>query len=398
MTQSAMHWRRLSGIVAVQGSISLGWVIYVLYLPDLLVRLGFPQELAGVLILLEHALEAIVQPLFGHLADRSERERGTRFPWIISGVVLASACFLAIPAIALFLSPASPWRWMLPATAVLWASAMAVFRSPVVALLARAAPKPQLPIAASCLTLIQQCINAIRFSAFGFILGIGPLFTFATGTFVLLGAATLLRRVTPVPASPAPVRNEPAPAISVPAIVAIIGTGIGLCWGVRFLFAGLTQTVALRFSEASGDWALLGFNVLVALTALPAGWVASQIGNTRAMAIATIATALLLGIVSSNAPMAIFLVSAAVMSFTLSTVLNGMVPFVLELVPESRASLGVGTFFGAFSGAIVFFELAFARFQGPDAGMLPGMTVLTIASGFIALGWWQLRQRDRQFP
>jgi Na+/melibiose symporter-like transporter len=99
MIQTQIQWRRLGGITAVQTAITLTWVIYSLYLPDLLVQLGFAKQLAATLLIIEHGLEAASEPIFGAMSDRSQQKMGTRFPWIILGVVLASAFLIALPII-----------------------------------------------------------------------------------------------------------------------------------------------------------------------------------------------------------------------------------------------------------------------------------------------------------
>ena len=384
MTQTNIQWRRLWGIVAVQSSITLAWVIYSLYLPDLLVQLGFSKGLAGILLIIEHFLEVLIEPIFGGLSDHSQREIGTRFPWITFGVILASACFLALPMIAFLLSRVSVWRWIFPLTAILWASGMAMFRSPVVVLLGQVTSQSKLPIAASFLTLVQRLIGALRFTAYNFIVNLGPLFTFAIGSFVLLGAATCLRKVTPT--SLPQTQSKPLPVISVFSLVTIVGTAISIGWGLRFLFTSLSQMLASHFGEANVSWGMLGFSLLLALTAPPAGQLASKMGNVRAMLAGLVTTAILLGVIASISSTVIFVMGAILMGFAFSIVLNGAVPLVLELVPKERSGLGIGIYFGSFGGAISFFSLFFARFSSLGVKVSLGAIALIIASFFI--GMW----------
>ena len=395
MTQTQIQWRRLGGIVAVQSSITLAWVIYSLYLPDLLVQLGFAKQLAGVLLIIEHALEALIEPIFGDLSDRSQWRIGTRFPWITLGIGLASACFILLPAIALFAPPSSPWRWLFPLVAILWASAMAIFRSPVMALLRQAAPHPKLPIAASCLTLVQQLISAFRFTAYGVILSVGPMFTFAMGSFVLLGAATVLRQVTP-PIQPQP-STKRLPPMSIRVLVVLVGTAVGIGWGLRFIFSVMAQVSAAQLGEASG-WGLLGFGVLLALSALPAGRLASQLGNVRIMVGGLVMTALLLAVIPSVASSPLVTIAVILMGFAFSAVLNGMAPLVLALVPGERTGLGFGAYFGAFGGAISFFGLFFSGFSGLGLQASVGAIALILASCFVVIGQQYRVGASRQLP
>lgn len=393
MTQTNIQWRRLAGIMAVQSSITLGWVIYSLYLPDLLVQLGFAKTLAATLLMIEHGLEALIEPIFGHLSDRSQRLRGSRFPWIILGVVLTSAFFLGLPMVVLFVPSGTIWRWIFPVTAVLWASAMAIFRSPVVALLGKVTPVPTLPIASSCLTLVQQLVKAFRFSAFGLILSLGPLFAFAIGSFVILGAATFLRQVMP-PSTPQPESKSPAP-ISTGTVALVVGTAIAIGCGLRFLFGCLPLIFTAEFGEGQVSSGMLVFSLLLAFTALPAGKFASKIGNGRAMIAGLLFTAIFLGAIASNAPTIVLVLAGILISFAVSIVFNSMVPFVLELVPGERSGLGIGTFFGASGGASTFFDLVFSGFTdlGAKAGL--GAIFFIVASVFVFISQKYRLQGDR---
>ncbi|MDJ0636692.1 MAG: MFS transporter [Xenococcaceae cyanobacterium MO_188.B29] len=386
MKATNIQWRRISGIVAVQGSITLAWVIYALYLPNLLMQLGFSKSLAGIILIIEHALEAVIEPISGGLSDRSFQLLGTREPLIKLGVILAATFFLILPWFGFFIEPVSVWRWSLPVIAVLWASAMAIFRSPVIALLRLATPQPKLPIAASCLTLVQQLIGAFRFTAYNLILSAGPLFTFALGSFVLLGATVFLRRVTP-PIAPQNT-SQTLPKIPIRIVVLVVGVGIAIGWSLRFLMAGL----AIYFGQSASS-GLLGFSLLLAIFAVPAGRFAVYVGNTRLVLGGMILTAILLKLVLSASSIFTLVIGSILMALAFSSVLNGIVPFVLELVPETRAGLGLGIYFGAFGGAISFFNLFFKGLNNLSLQTSLGAISLIVAGFFVAIS---LRFKDRK--
>ncbi|MEM9157311.1 MAG: MFS transporter, partial [Cyanobacteria bacterium P01_F01_bin.33] len=90
-------WVQVWGLAAIQGAISLTWVIYNLYLPGLLQQLGFAASVAAALLLIENILAAVMEPLMGSLSDRVQRFVTTSFPFITAGMVAASICFLVIP-------------------------------------------------------------------------------------------------------------------------------------------------------------------------------------------------------------------------------------------------------------------------------------------------------------
>ncbi len=378
MKSTNIQWQRISGIVAVQGSITLAWVIYSLYLPNLLVQLGFSKSLAGIILIIEHALEALIEPICGGFSDRSFQLLGTREPLIKVGVVLAATFFIILPWIGFLIAPVTVWRWSLPLIAVFWASAMAIFRSPVIALLRLATPEPKLPLAASCLTLVQQLIGAFRFTAYNFILSMGPLFAFALGSFVLLGATAFLRQVTP-PIAPQNV-SQSLPRIPFRIVALVVGVGIAIGWSLRFLMAGLS--IYFGQSASSG---LLGFSLLLAIFAIPAGHFAVYVGNTPLVLGGMMLTAILLKLILSASSIFTLVIGLILMAFAFSTVLNGIVPFVLELVPEKRAGLGLGIYFGAFGGAISFFDLFFKRMNDVGLQTTYGAISLIVAVLFVGL-------------
>ncbi|PZV10856.1 MAG: MFS transporter, partial [Leptolyngbya sp.] len=119
----------------MQGAIALLWVIYNLYLVQLLTQLGFPQGLAVVLLVVENLLAMAIEPLVGTFSDQMQHRIGTRLPIISLGVVLTAGLFVVIPSALVWGQGAL--RWGLPLLLVAWAMAMALFRSPALSLLGR---------------------------------------------------------------------------------------------------------------------------------------------------------------------------------------------------------------------------------------------------------------------
>jgi Na+/melibiose symporter-like transporter len=158
-SSSPILWGQVCGLASVQGSIALTWVIYNLYLVELLTRLGFPQGLAAGLLVLENLLAMVMEPLMGTFSDRLQHRVGTRFPLVSLGMVLSAGCFIIIPTV-LFWGQGATLRWALPVVLVAWALAMTVFRSPAMSLLGRYAFRTQLPQAASVLTLVGGVAGA----------------------------------------------------------------------------------------------------------------------------------------------------------------------------------------------------------------------------------------------
>jgi hypothetical protein len=365
-------WYKLGSLAALQGAISLTWLIYNLYLVDLLASYGFPKSWAVTLLIVENALAMILEPVLGSLSDRAYQWVATKFGFIAIGVILTSGLFMLIPTVVIFKDAFIVAQWILPLLMVAWAMAMTIFRSPAISLIGRYAFASELPLAMSFLTLTGGLVGAARPLAQGFLLDLGAPVAFAIGSLVLLGAAWCLRyfngpdetKVTEGGiATPTPLYNY--------GLVVFLGLASAL--GTRCLMETLSKSLKLYWPQLDFSSALAGILLIMALTAVPNGILTTKIGNQRTMLgglSITIVAMIVLAITSSSLLSAIAMLSIA-LSFNVLG--NGMIPLALGLFPSHRAGLAVGLFFGAFSGGM---SLASAIFNPPTAiGLGLGATI-----------------------
>ncbi|OCQ99851.1 MFS transporter [Nostoc sp. MBR 210] len=371
-------WLQVLALAAVQGSISLAWLIYNSYLPQLLTQFGFSASLAAGLLVVENALSAVLEPLMGGLSDKSQRWVGSRFPFISVGVILSSTLFIAIPCIVTFVQPTVIMRSLLPLTLVAWALAMTIFRSPAMALLWKYATPPQLPSAVSVVTLVGGTIGAFRPIASQYILSFGAVFAFTIASLVMLAVAWLLRWLNP-PDTPNLQPETTTVKLPYPTLSLIFATGIGVAWGTRLLMNTLTQLLKLQFPGQNIDMLLVYIGLAIAISALPAGVFAVKLGNSRAMLVGVVATIIsILAIAFTGAILP--LIVLLVLSF--STIINGVIPLALELMPANLGGLGIGTYFGGFALAMSLFGWLFPQ----AAKITPINSSLFCALAFFLVG------------
>ncbi len=332
-SRSVVLWMQVTALAAVQGAISLTWIAYNLYLPKLLDQLEFPSGLVSTLLITESLLAVIVEPISGLLSDRGQRWLGSRFPFIVIGVLLSSALFLCLPAVAFFGVSFSSLRWLLPTVAIAWSLAMAVFRAPSLALLGRYSPAAQLPRAASVLILVGAVISAIVPQVNAFVLSLGAASTFAIGSIALLVAATLLRIMDQQ--VPPPLPGEVPPPISIAPLMIIFAVGAATSIG----FGMVKPLLTLR--EVAGVFSIANIFLVI-----PAGLWAVKLGNRRAMMGGIVAMILLLGVLSLIPSSAVAVATAVLLSGAFSLAVNGTLPLALTMFPASRAGLGVGIYLG----------------------------------------------------
>ncbi|MFQ4135134.1 MFS transporter [Nodosilinea sp. PGN35] len=377
-------WGPVWGLALMQGAITLLWVIYNLYLVELLTRLGFSQGLAVGLLVVENLLAMVVEPLMGTFSDQMQHKIGTRLPLVSLGVVLAAGLFVVIPTTLVWGQGAL--RWGLPLLLVAWALAMAVFRSPALSLLGRYAMGTQLPQAASILTLVGGVSGAMGPLAGQFILGMGPFVAFALGSVVLLVATLALRWAGPRgPIDSAPGDGAAANPTSIPlpwaSLGLIFGTGVGVGLGFRLVMTALPATLTQRVPNANIPLVLGALFIALALTAIPAGQLARRLGNRRAMVVGLSAMACLAILVGAIASTAVGMLLAALFGAALSLVSNGTLPFALNMVPPARAGLGTGTYF---SGGALAASVGGGLFS--NSGLAPTVIALVAALAFLVAG------------
>jgi len=291
-------WLQVCALAGVQASIGVAWVIYNLYLANLLQEFGFAPGAATTVVLLSNLLAALVEPIAGGLADLCQRWLGSRFPVIAVGVVLSAAFFVLIPLLWLLGSWGQGVTWLrpgLPLILVGWALAMSLFRGPVLSLLGNYALNRRLPQAASFLTLTEGFARGWGFLASGWLLGLGPVFAFGIGsTALLLGAIVLLltdpdvevdRHPKPAQSSPLILPNPPNPPdpkaqkpLQLVKLGWLLGAGVGATLGFRLLFMGFSQ--ALQKMPLTGTQSSLILGILfLSMSLLAPGPALGQTSN-----------------------------------------------------------------------------------------------------------------------
>ena len=394
-SSNQIRWLQVWSLASVQGSISLAWIAYGIYLPKFIAEVfAYPpaqaQQFAAILLVIEGAIAVIVEPLFGSLSDRWQRWYSSRMPMIVAGVIAATAIFIGLPSLVIFGGANDFTRLLLPSLAVLWAIAMSTFRSPVICLLGSFAGATQLPLASSVLTLVGGFVASIRPLATNFILSLGAPATFAIASITLLASVASLRSAMayiPKQLSPNSDQQRSATISSFwlnLAIVMFVGAAIGL--GIRLLLgdvlprmirADLVSFTGLPFEI------LLGTALIVqALLALITGRISKLIDNKRLMIFSLGGIVFGLGLFSLGYGAIASILIILLILFCLSAVNNGTIAFALTMVPQSLGGMAVGLFFGGLSGAIALFG-----YLVPKSAIITMPNVILLnATAFLSVG------------
>jgi hypothetical protein len=374
----AIAWKLLWGITAVQAAVTLLWVLYKLYIPELLAQFGWPPQVGINLLLLESAIVVLIYPLFGRLSDRSQQWFGSRLPLIVLGVCLTSLLTIALPTLAIFGGSSDFVRQEILYLLVFWAIAMATFISPTLSLLQKCAPIPALPILVGVLTMTQGLIKLAKPLVNQFILSFGPGVTFALGSITLLAATALLRSFSPAPPPDRSQENSPFLPLLVAGI--LIGLGFSFDWFLRLGLENI-QILATSGTDISRDGINLAVNAGVIILALPAGIIANRYGNRRCLILS-------LGLALGSSCLLLFTpigflaaISGLALAISLPFMINGGFALALSVIPSLQTGLGVGLYLGGGAAAVGLSTLVFTA-----TPPLPIQTNgLQFAMGLIAL-------------
>lgn len=377
-SQFNVLWLQVCGLAGVQGAITLSWLIYNLYIPQLLAEFGFPKSWVVGILIVENALAVVMEPLMGGISDGMRSRLGTSFPFISFGVILSSALFIGIPCVVTFIPPGEVIRLILPIALVAWALAMMVFRSPVLALLGKYSVPAELPLAASFITFTATAIGAFRPFANKWLLSLPPIFPFAIASFVLLGTAAILRRLDSPNTPSDSTRAERTPPIPIGELGLILVTGAGVAWGSRLLMDALGKLLKIQLATENVDLQMFGVGILMAFATFPAGLLSVRLTIKPAMLLgiaATVTSMMIMVYMPTPIPIIFFIIAG----FTL--IVNAAIPFALSLMRARWAGLGIGMYFGGFGLAMSVFGLVFPQQQAitPVTGLVSGALAFLLA-------------------
>lgn len=195
--QSRSFTKQIVSLAALEAAITIGWLAYEKYQPQLLLKFSFTQ-FASVLLIAQGVLGAIFHPLSGKWADKAFKEKGSKFPVIISGAAFAAVIFVAV-SFALRTDPASSLKWTLPVLVVLWLAAMATFHSPAISLVESFAPVHKFPQVAAILTMVFGLIYTVEPFLIQILDALGLTITFILGGVLVLLTAYTIKNISVTP-------------------------------------------------------------------------------------------------------------------------------------------------------------------------------------------------------
>lgn len=262
------------------------WVVYVIYLGDLLEKLGLPKTFLPTLLLIDQLLFVCADLALGLYADRAMRFYRRLAPLVMTLNLIACLAFVALP----HLASGAPEVFI--GITVLWVLTASVLRAPLYGLIARRSLAPGRATAAS---LIGLGLASALAPYLGVLLkGVDPLLPFALSG-ISLALATLgfsaweVRQQAPNAAS----NSQPTPALHAIwlLLLAMLLLGAGFQVHVFINAAPLYKAVA---DVALLPWLLPVFWIGFSLAIYPGALWMERFGAKQVLALAS-----LLGVLAS---------------------------------------------------------------------------------------------------
>jgi Major Facilitator Superfamily len=352
-------WLSICALAMLYGMFSLGWMIYRVHLPAQMTQLGFSEQAAPLLLLVEAILTIAVEPLAGAMSDRINRQQHTRWPLIFWGVVLSSLLFVIFSTQVAFIASSPVTRWTIVLLLLAWAVAMSLFRSPALALLRGYAPSEKLPQAASLLTLAFGLSAAATPLASPLVLKLGLTLSFTLGAILILVGAVWLQSTLPVAsvasiaASTVVSRQSTAPLqpVRFSSLAKIFGLGFATMLAFRLAVETFPKLLKAQIPNGNPPLFVGLLLITLGLAALPIGKLALRQGNSRMIQIGAAIALLFLLFIPLSRTAGVAVVVAIGLGIGFSAIWNGALPFALMQVSVDRAGLGIGMLFAGVAAA-----------------------------------------------
>jgi MFS family permease len=244
---------------------TLGWTVYVIYLPRLAAQVGIAPTAVILILMLDQAIFTITDTAMGIFADKIAPIVGRLGVFVASLTALSCAAFVALPFIA-ETGPGSQAIFI--ALIVVWSATSSALRAPPLTLLGKYGARPQLPLLSALAMLGYGLAGAVSPYLGVTLRNHDPRLPFVISSVVLLITAMALSKVERglalVPRMDA---KQPAPVMSLGKVpLAFIAAMVILALGYQLHFSINSAPFFLRFATpADLEWLLpvfwIGFNI-----------------------------------------------------------------------------------------------------------------------------------------
>ncbi|HUT15120.1 MAG TPA: SLC45 family MFS transporter [Anaerolineae bacterium] len=349
--------------------ISLIWSVYNSYVPIFLREYNLPLWLVGLVMTFDNIAGVTIQPYVGFLSDRTRTRFGRRMPYLMIGAPVAAVFFSLIAV----LHVSSPNFTLLMAVIIIMNIAMAIFRTPTVALMPDITPSPLRSKANGIINLMGGLGATLAFLGGAFLYRAGRGLPFYVSAAVMLAATAVVVLIIREPKGWEEETTEQAGVLST--IRAIVKdeekSGLFILLAIFSWFMGYNALEtfwttygkeSLGIPESTAAAMLTYVSAAFLVFALPAGFIATRFGRRRTIlaGLAIMAVFILGGYFTTNMTYLTVMLIIAGIAWALINI--NSFPMVSDIAPAGKI--------GSYTGLYYFFSMLAAITAPPTVGGL----------------------------
>ena len=392
--------------------ISIIWSVYNAFVPIFLRDYVLPWWLVGFVMTFDNLLGITLLPYIGQLSDNTRTRWGRRIPFIMIGAPIAALFMLAVPLIHTNMEHVGSTLALMMGVIIVMNVAMAIFRTPTVALMPDITPPALRSKANGIINLMGGLGTSIAFLIGGMLFSSNVIYPFALATIVLLIAEGIViwrvrepedyvvEEAVEPPGLLDSLRETIANAVEIaraPEKSALYVCLAIFCWfmgynaveafwtsyGREVIYASQIASGAMTAAQAvsRSTMQLTYLSAAFLIFALPSGFVATRFGRKRTIMTGLVLLAVLwMGLLIIPNPTYVT-VALIISGIAWACVNINSLPVVADLAPRDRV--------GAYTGLYYFFSMLAASTSPTIVGWLMdwlGLRVMFVfASLFMAL-------------
>jgi maltose/moltooligosaccharide transporter len=346
--------------------VSILWAIHDSYIPVFLGKeFALDASVVGTLLTVNTIIVFLIQPGIGSLSDRTRTRVGRRMPFIVTFAPLAAIGFAILPVLV---QPTLLWVFI--GVLTLTIIALALFRTPVIALMPDITPSQFRSQANGLINLMGGIGAIIAFAGGAALFRLNPAYPFWAASILLVLACGIVFWQIREPQDATTPAREARPGLmtslgkilrardksALLLLLAIFAWFVG--YNAVSKFFTLYGVIALKLEPNQASFLLTFLALMFVIFAVPSGYIAAKFGRRRTILVGIAILGLLMALIrvlpvslqTSGVLLPIILALAGI-GWALINI--NSLPMVVDIAPQTELATYTGLYYFASTSAAV---------------------------------------------
>ncbi len=379
--------------------VSILWAIHDSYVPVFLGKdFALDASFVGAILTINTIIVFLIQPGIGSLSDRIRTPIGRRMPFILIFAPLAAIGFALLPVLV---QPTLLWVFI--AVLVLTIIALAMFRTPVIALMPDITPSQFRSQANGLINLMGGIGAIIAFAGGAALFKMNPAYPFWAASIMLVIAVGIVFWQIREPQDSTAQAVEARPSL-IASLAKILGeqekSALLLLLAIFAWFIGynavskfftLYGVMALKMEANQAAFLLTFLALMFVIFAVPSGYIAAKFGRRRTILVGIALLGILMAIIRLLPPslqtsgfLLPLLLALAGIGWALINI--NSLPMVVDIAPQTELATYTGLYYFASTSAAVlgpFIAGLLIDALGKDYGVIFLIAPIALAFAFL---------------